>query len=132
VQIRANGGQDPAFCGSVNGDASAFLGVHALVRDAAGRLLVGGAFSLVDDQPRASLATYAPSGPRLEIPLAVIGSRLELRWPATEAGFFVEAAPNPAGPWARLPAPPALDGDQRVQTIEPTGQARFFRLARPQ
>ncbi|RME95373.1 MAG: hypothetical protein D6766_03450 [Verrucomicrobia bacterium] len=127
VQILPDGARDPAFTGSLNGDAWDDLGARALALDATGAILVGGAFSLANGQARACFAAYAESGPALRLTRAP-DNGLELRWPAGEPGVFIETAPSPLGPWERLAVTPEQQGGDNVVSIVPEGTGGFFRM----
>ncbi len=54
-----------------------------------------------------------------------------LSWPGIEAGFSVQSAPAPSGPWTTFDATPVRQNGENRVVVPATGDQRFFRLAKP-
>ncbi|MBE7503463.1 MAG: putative Ig domain-containing protein [Verrucomicrobiales bacterium] len=56
---------------------------------------------------------------------------LRLRWPSAATGYALQSSLTVTTGWASDGSPVTTEGDQRVVTVQPTGAAKFFRLAKP-
>jgi len=54
-----------------------------------------------------------------------------LSWPGIEAGFSVQSAPTPSGPWTPLEATPIRQNGENRVVVPAAGEQQFFRLAKP-
>jgi len=71
-----------------------------------------------------------PALPTLSITQAD-ASNIAITWPLALDGFFVESAPDAAGPWTLSPYPQLYFTNGQTATI-PKADQQFFRLMRPQ
>jgi hypothetical protein len=56
------------------------------------------------------------------------GGNIRLSWPASAEGFVLQSANVMPGDWQNASEPAVVEGDQQVVIIEPTADARYFRL----
>lgn len=70
-----------------------------------------------------------PVVPRLSIQQAD-PENVAVTWPLDLDGFFIESAPDVAGPWTLSPFPPSFYTNGQTATI-PLADQQFFRLMRP-
>lgn len=81
-------------------------------------------------QPLAT-ATQEGTLPCSAAPVLTIASAVLLSWPGDEAGWTVESALTPDGPWTPVPASHFLQAGQHSVAV-PTGTTQsFFRLRQP-
>jgi uncharacterized repeat protein (TIGR01451 family) len=59
-----------------------------------------------------------------------VGGNIFVRWPANAAGFLLETAPTPAGPWTEVSAEITVIGPLNQAVLPISGNA-FFRLRKP-
>jgi hypothetical protein len=59
-----------------------------------------------------------------------LSGNIRLSWPANVEGFLLQSANAVHGIWQNAPEPVVLEGDRRITTVEPTADARYFRLTR--
>ena len=73
--------------------------------------------------------TVLPVAPRASI-RPVDSENVAVTWPLELDGFFIESAPDTAGPWTLSPIPPLYFTNGQTATI-PIADQQFFRLMRP-
>jgi hypothetical protein len=57
---------------------------------------------------------------------------LQLSWPSAITGFVLEHSKLlPSDAWTLVPAPPTIEGDRIVVSVEVSTGADFYRLRKP-
>lgn len=118
--------------GRISGADTARLTLTSLTAEDAGTytVLVSDGLGVVGSEPADLTVEAAPATVSLAVSHLVNGN-VRLSWPATAADFVLQTTPALPGGWQNSQAAVVTEGDQRVVTLVPTDQARFFRLARP-
>jgi hypothetical protein len=60
-----------------------------------------------------------------------VGSNVRVSWPLEYGSYTLESTPSLPGGWSTHPALPSTNATMRFIDLNPSGPARFFRLAQP-
>lgn len=128
-QLRADEDSLNWFTVDGGGDTSAADGYSlsgTIGQPDAGRVMVGGAFSLQGGFWSAFDTHIAETGPALAITLAPDG-RVRISWAPNSPGYVLQETPLlSAGEWTNVP-----EGNINPRLIPPNFAARYYRLRRP-
>jgi hypothetical protein len=133
VALSRNGVPDLDFDpGTGFGAGNDRLTINAMARQADGRLLLGGSFSVFDGTSQPWLVRLFPKNPSVQPTLGFrrTDSLLEISWSATAAGFALESAATleTAANWQPSSASITQENGLLKATLPVNDSARFFRL----